>query len=415
MERICYSMSLSIFLNAATTKFGKSIDELSSLLIQIRDIVGIQEFSVDEIRHVFFQEKDAKDFILFLHESGYLDESYYYYCIAYSQHDIADTIPFNCVVCKEYVNEESNVDHRVRHYYELRRDFIEELKRMEDEKLIEIIGEEFLPNFTLLRANKTNLIPFLGAGVSTPFGLPSWGDMFRQINTYISSDRREVFDELINEGDYFGACSYLKENSATLTKDIHIQEHIAEKLGSPNLDLSEDEHNIKDLMNLNCDFYLTTNYDNILMNFVEGVRVPSLLLPEVENVHRLLKERKSRIIHVHGNLERPSTMIVTEENYKVLYDNDKYTDIMKTIMGNKTLVYIGFSFKDKFFVNLHNEITKNVGGNHFLIAPDIDIFRARRLSDDSNLRVISFPLGKGENRRKDYVRKLKYILQRLVK
>lgn len=235
------------------------------------------------------------------------------------------------------------------------------------------------------------------------------------MNKFIKSESREVFEELISEGDYFGACSYLRENSATLTNDSLIQEYIAEQFGSPNLDIPDSEHNIRDMLNLNSDFYLTTNYDNILMNFIQGMRVPPILLPEVENVHRLFGERKSRIIHVHGNLERPSTMVVSEENYKALYTNEKYKDILKTIMGSKVLVYMGFSFKDKFFVNLHNEVIKNVGGNHFIIAPNIDVFRARKLSDDSNLRVISFKLDKDGDVRKDYVQKLKFILQQLAK
>lgn len=165
-------MSLDRFLIAANTKFKKSDKEIVDLLFRLRNIVGIQEFTLEDIHLVFTAEISEQDFFNLLFENECLNESFNYHCNKYGEHEIADSMPFTCVYCKEPIKEKSNVHHRIKHMFELNTDFIGELRRMEEEMLKEIIGEDFIPNFELLRANKPKLIPF-------------WGQEFRHPLVYL--------------------------------------------------------------------------------------------------------------------------------------------------------------------------------------------------------------------------------------
>lgn len=408
-------MSLSTFIVAATTKFKIDKIKIEGLLFQLRDEVGIQEFSLLNLGNIKTEGVEFIQVIEMLVEHGLAEISYVYECFHKKDQDVEGELPFICNFCKHKVDEQ-NLEHRIETLFELTKELCKELSILEEDYIKDIVGEDFFPNLKMLRSQKNIIIPFLGAGISTPFDLPDWGGLFKDMKEFLPKDKQESFSDLLSEGDYFGTCSFLKQNSATITKDIHIQEYIADKLAHPKMDITEDEHNMRDIVELNSDFYLTTNYDNLLINFFDGPIVPPILLPEVEDTHRLFADRRGKVIHVHGNLERPRTMIVTEENYEELYKDQKFIDLIKSIMASKKLVYIGFSFKDEFFVKLHTEITQNIGGEHFIISPNIDSFRARKLAEKHNLRVISFSLSSdNEIRKKEFVEKLKAVLQYVTK
>lgn len=44
----------------------------------------------------------------------------------------------------------------------------------QEEMLTKYLQEEYMDNYLLLKENVDKIVPFLGAGVSKPLGLPDW-------------------------------------------------------------------------------------------------------------------------------------------------------------------------------------------------------------------------------------------------
>ncbi len=127
-------------------------------------------------------------------------------------------------------------------------------------------------------------------------------------------------------------------------------------------------------------------------------------LPEI------LNEDKQEVIHLHGNVEPYTSMIVTKEDYDEFYKEEKTVHFLNGVMSNKTLLFIGFSFKDEYFKNLYKKVYSQIKGEHFIIVPNIHSFDADELLEND-----LFPIGVkvDDVEKNDFVKAIKTILKEL--
>lgn len=78
--------------------------------------------------------------------------------------------------------------------------------------------------------------------------------------------------------------------------------------------------------------------------------------------------------------ERPKTMVVTKNDYNDLYTDRKTKDFLNGIMSGKFLLFIGFSFKDVYFKEIYRDIHNSIGGQHFIIVPNLHPRENKQLS-----------------------------------
>ena len=103
-------------------------------------------------------------------------------------------------------------------------------------------------------------------------------------------------------------------------------------------------------------------------------------------------------------------MIVTKDDYDTLYEAEKIKHVLNGIISNKTLLFIGFSFKDEYFKDLYDKIFNFIKGEHFIIVPNLHPFDA-----DELLKRNLIPIGVNvdKNEKHDFVKAIKTVLEEL--
>lgn len=253
------------------------------------------------------------------------------------------------------------------------------------------------PNLKLLieAYKKSNVVPFIGSGLSIPFKIPSWEFLIRELaNLYASDGNDWVLDVIeadLKGYDYWRAIDTLKHYK--MLDDLEIQEKVVELiLSKQDINLEESEHNYSDLRKLNCKLYLTTNYDYLLQEYLKFALMPINLSGLDINTQNLFEHQ--RVCHLHGSISNPGTIVLSRKSYDDLYSDKKYDDFLKLITGTKTLFFLGFSFDDLYIRSMIKEHKESFKGVHYILLDNPSQEITRTLKEEYRLNVISYDSSK---------------------
>ncbi|MGY3377866.1 SIR2 family protein [Bacillus toyonensis] len=408
-------MSLEHLIDIVRKEFSLTQECILNKLEILISVGQIQTFSKKTLKGSGLAEKEINFLIEYLVSEKLINKSYSYECQRHENHEITDDFTSDCEFCEEKINDSST--HIILELYELEEEFIKMVNMKQEEILKNFLQEEYMDNYTLLSEKIDKLVPFLGSGVSIPLGLPDWKGLIGGMKEKLSSKNdQDYFEVLIHRGDLLGALEMILNYSSTLNTGDRIKAYISEKIRADFKDkVDEGQHNIRDIMNLTSDFVLTTNYDNALSVYRQEYNTPSPI-DDIEELQELFGAKQKKVIHFHGMIDRRSTMIVTRDDYEELYASQKTKNLLNGIMAGKFLIFIGFSFQDEYFHDLYTKIRGSIGGEHFIIIPNLHPQENRQLSA-RGLRPIGIKVPKEDDGRlsqQGYVDALKYIINRLI-
>ena len=255
------------------------------------------------------------------------------------------------------------------------------------------------------------IVPFIGAGLSVPFKVPGWADLIREIANKYAGDKELAFVKLVVEkelerNDYWHAIDALKRYTTVQEEDI--QEHIAttiqSKLTKPASDLL---HNYSDLQKMNFNLYLTTNYENLLQEYLKFSFSP-VLMNEIQFSTQSLFDQK-RICHLHGTISNYGTIVISKQSYQSLYENNKYNNLLKLVTGTKKLLFMGFSFNDQFIRTLIKEHKQYFMTKHYIILANPTQEKIRELRE--NFGLITIPYNTEGSSHPEEIRKILQAMQ----
>ncbi|ALC55191.1 SIR2 family protein [Bacillus thuringiensis] len=343
----------------------------------------MQPFSKEDLHHAKLSEIEINFLMKYLLQESLIEKSYAYECLKHEEHDVVEDLNEDCEFCERNIKDSPS--HFIIEMFELREEFIKMVYSKQEEMLKKYIQEEYMDNYLLLKENVDKIVPFLGAGVSKPLGLPDWHGLILGMKEKLhTASDKEYCEGLINSGDFLGALDTILEYSPTLNTEDKMKTYITKKIDSDfNDEVDENKHNIRDIMNLASSFILTTNYDNALDVYrnkkKDGYSTPKII-GDIENLQGHFNKGKKQVVHFHGMAERPKTMVVTKNDYNDLYENQKTKDFLNGIMSGKFLLFIGFSFKDLYFKEIYGKIHNSIGGEHFIIVPNLHPRENKQLS-----------------------------------
>ncbi|MCK8453245.1 SIR2 family protein [Bacillus safensis] len=234
------------------------------------------------------------------------------------------------------------------------------------------------------------VIPFIGAGLSAPFQVPTWKMLIEKITEEYATGKydfvRESVKILLERNDYWKAIEQLKDFLPITEQDIQTQ--IVRIINELKITLEDDSrHNYFDIAQMNFKLYLTTNYENILNEYVK-CDVP-LILKDVDLNTQELFDTK-RIFHLHGYLSNPGSIVITKRSYQDLYSNNKYKELLKLVTGTRKLLFIGFSFDDQFLRQLIKDHREYFKGEHYIILDNPSELKVRDLKTEFGLNTIQY-------------------------
>jgi len=228
-----------------------------------------------------------------------------------------------------------------------------------------------------LKNNITKVVPFLGAGVSKPYGYYTWKELLQQLLVTccryhkVRPETEEEIRKLIEAEDYLKAANELDRIFPNISTAVGILIERAAK-ANPIKDININKRSIlSEYLHLFPNKkYLTINYDTVVQDILEfqelhvnalypttGLKLPKKRKKQdfdddyLSWMYRKKDKETSEVYYLHGIYDDPSTIIISEFQYDDSYgmtDSDiKYklrrylpSEIFN-IYHNSIFLYIG--------------------------------------------------------------------------
>ncbi|MDV7746282.1 SIR2 family NAD-dependent protein deacylase [Enterococcus mundtii] len=119
------------------------------------------------------------------------------------------------------------------------------------------------------------------------------------------------------------------------------------------------------------DYILTTNYDKLIE---KTDALKNNLYSKSKNILTFegfqMLEDSQFIFHIHGDIDLLGSMVVTNSDYETLYENEANKRILTGLINKRSMLFLGFSLKDKYFSEEFTNICESNKGyctNYFVM------------------------------------------------
>jgi hypothetical protein len=249
-----------------------------------------------------------------------------------------------------------------------------------------------------------SVIPFVGAGLSMPFGMPSWKDFLLKSAT--GSLRKEI-TRLLKENKYEEAANYLlKELSPRRFQDRLDAEFGNLKLKGANF--SETAAGVVPKL-ATAGPVITTNFDQVMEKSFETAQKPfeKILIggTQTDWIAQAIQTGRSFLLKIHGDVEDRTERILTGDEYDKHYGSNGGVDFNKPLpkhlqlmLRARSLLFLGCSLdKDRLTTILRQISDETAGVQHYAIVPEPknpkkSLERVRELGE-LGITAIWYPVG----------------------
>ena len=247
--------------------------------------------------------------------------------------------------------------------------------------------------------NEKRLWVFVGSGLSTNAGLPSWGkltsltfDYATSIGMNLSANKLKEYKDYCDKSDFPKAMSVIESEIGHDNLQKYICQSFARYTTPGRL------HKI--LADWPIEGFITTNYDDLigqallLSNERDWLKVGNT----ITEVNKLSGNPKKIIWHIHGSCLLPpdkSKLIITEADYDDLYLEESRSIIqLRALLIQKRVLFIGFGFQDFELLRIL-KILQRVGNTvrpFIAFMPQISDDKKKDLFQKYNIDVIPYKL-----------------------
>lgn len=196
-----------------------------------------------------------------------------------------------------------------------------------------------IPNHLLDSAKNGNLIPFIGAGFSKVFNLPTWSELIADVSNQIGYDPEvaQLYGDFLQLAEFLS----IKQNGLSRFKSELIHD-----FNSPKINITDSEaHTLLTEMKLSKIY--TTNWDNLLERTFEHHGIPYNKLVTIEDFQESNADNTS-IVKFHGDLtSNDESLVFTESSYfeRLSFESPLDISLRSDMIGN-TLLFLGYSLSD---------------------------------------------------------------------
>ena len=72
-------------------------------------------------------------------------------------------------------------------------------------------------------------------------------------------------------------------------------------------------------------------------------------------------EQKAKLYKLRGSIERPESLVLTEDDYEKFYDDDESLSVvLQGLLATKTILFVGYNLDDPHFKRLLRKVTASL-------------------------------------------------------
>lgn len=216
-------------------------------------------------------------------------------------------------------------------------------------KAPELSNDPPLPDEITQAALNGNLILFIGAGISRLLNLPSWSGLADKIMEDLR--KKELLD--YSEIQQLKTLDAKKRLSIAelIAPDEYDEYYVRNQIKSYLSDASEANSIYKALNDIGSSC-VTTNYDTLLSPRFNETKDGSTTAHPVKRLSdpeqfspRWLNE-PGTVIHLHGSIESPKTMIITAKDYLEHYAKKDVQVLLQQLFSNHVVLFLGYGLEE---------------------------------------------------------------------
>ncbi len=207
--------------------------------------------------------------------------------------------------------------------------------------MLTIRPEPKLPDEITEAAKAGNLVLFIGAGISRMVGHPLWDGFADEVieqlvdNEVIDHHEKSLINALPDPRKRLSIAKILDDENGSKVDYKEI------------FSLDKKESDIYQFINqYECSF-ITTNYDKLITPEV------SVTKPEAEwrvfkrqDLLNVKLDTKGAVIHLHGCVDDPRSMVVTTKDYLEHYVSKEVPKFLTYLFSNKTVLFLGYGLEE---------------------------------------------------------------------
>ncbi|MFN7918534.1 MAG: SIR2 family protein [Bryobacteraceae bacterium] len=246
---------------------------------------------------------------------------------------------------------------------------------------------------TIARENKTGfdlavqqlrspmgIVPFVGAGLSVPFGFPSWEMFLRQAARSHSNPTK--VGALLDGKEFIAAAEMLNNENPD-----HFQALVASEFGREVSPEQASQGAVSTLPWLATGPVITTNFDRVLEAAFAGAKKPFLHVitgPQPDNLIRAMHRNERALIKLHGDASDRSARVFTGAEYDEQYKSKAVrqrgksgqradqratvSQLARILFTNRPLLFLGSSLeKDRTLEVLETLHDETPGLTHYAV------------------------------------------------
>ena len=197
-----------------------------------------------------------------------------------------------------------------------------------------------IPKELIIAAESGSLVVFIGAGISRMVGCPSWDGFASHVLNQLTPDvidyhERSLINSIADPRKRLSIAKILQEEKRTSVdyeKIFHID--------NPTSDIYEF------INQFSCTF-VTTNYDKLIQPDISNTKPEKdWRFYNKEDVLSNKLDEQGNVIHIHGCVDSPESMIITTKNYLIHYSKDEISIFLEYLFKNKTVLFLGYGLEE---------------------------------------------------------------------
>lgn len=249
-----------------------------------------------------------------------------------------------------------------------------------------------LPEDLVRAVENRRCILFVGSGLSSAAGYPTWGELVQRLVDAAKAmpwARVEGIEQIEEQKDWFTLAEFARR---TLTPG-QFADVLREQVGNPVRPSRAHE------LIARTDYrgIITTNYDQLLEITVTKARnwMPSVFhAAKVEEMAVALFNERMFVYKLHGDVNWPSSTVISASDYdEMILRNPHSRSFLYGAMLNYTLLFAGYSLRDPDFQLVLRELSLLFGNyvpRHYALIPNAGEFTVDHLVRRLNIHAIAY-------------------------